>query len=226
MKKAFVIRLLIASLILLMLGLSPALAQDDVIELRFMNWWDASREALMNEVIANFEAENPGIKVINEVQRPETGGVQKVIQPVAKPTAETAQTFLQELKSFWKEDSTRPSIEMSEVKLSRDFWDGLNKMSKDLDESVEEEDRKIALSTEAAAGVGISMTAGFVSWALRAGSMAASFLTAMPMWRNLDPMPILGEDNKKRQDGMSGEQDCDSPDDEERDGSVDALFER
>lgn len=68
MRKALAIRLLIATIMLLMLGLSPALAQDDVIELRFMNWWGATREPLMLELIANFEAENPGIKVNNEVQ--------------------------------------------------------------------------------------------------------------------------------------------------------------
>ena len=68
MRKSFVVRLLIATVMLLMLALSPALAQDDVIELRFMNWWDASREPLMLELIARFEAENPGITVVNEVQ--------------------------------------------------------------------------------------------------------------------------------------------------------------
>ena len=68
MKRSNAVRLVIAAIMLLMLGLSPALAQDDVIELRFMNWWDASREALMLDLIERFEAENPGIKVINEVQ--------------------------------------------------------------------------------------------------------------------------------------------------------------
>ena len=68
MRNSFVVRLVIATIMLLMLALSPALAQDDVVELRFMNWWDASREPLMLELIARFEAENPGITVINEVQ--------------------------------------------------------------------------------------------------------------------------------------------------------------
>ena len=92
----------------------------------------------------------------------------------------------------------------------------------DMDESVEEQHRKVVLSTEAAAGVGISMTAGFVSWALRAGSMAASFLTAMPTWRHFDPMPILGADEKAQQDAATGE----AEDDDERSKAVDDLFER
>ena len=56
---------------LLSLGLVPALAQDcdgDVIELEFMNWWGAHREALMDTLIGHFEAENPCIRVINQVQ--------------------------------------------------------------------------------------------------------------------------------------------------------------
>lgn len=56
------------------------------------------------------------------------------------------------------------------------------------------------LSAEAAAGVSTSLTAGFVSWALRAGSMAASFLALMPMWRHFDPMPVLSADEKDRND--------------------------
>src|SRR5690606_21450605 len=66
MKRPFVLLVLLS--VLLALSLSPALAQEDVIELHFMNWWDASREQLMLDLIARFEAENPGIKVINEVQ--------------------------------------------------------------------------------------------------------------------------------------------------------------
>ena len=66
MRKALILQLLL--LATLLLALAPAQAQDDVTEIRFMNWWDASREVLMLELIARFEAENPDIRVINEVQ--------------------------------------------------------------------------------------------------------------------------------------------------------------
>ena len=125
---------------------------------------------------------------------------------------ETAQTFLQELKSFWQDDSTTASVEMSEVRFSQEFWNGLDKMANDLDESVEEQDRQMQLSAEAAAGVGISLTAGFVSWALRAGSMAASFLAAMPTWRHFDPMPVLAEDKGRKDKAVSDAEDDESPD--------------
>ena len=65
------IRLALALAVLLVLGLTPAAAQDcegEVIELDFMNWWGAAREALMDELIGHFQAENPCIRVNNQVQ--------------------------------------------------------------------------------------------------------------------------------------------------------------
>jgi len=66
MRKSLYIHILV--LAALLLAFAPAQAQDEVTEIRFMNWWDASREVLMLELIARFEAENPDIRVINEVQ--------------------------------------------------------------------------------------------------------------------------------------------------------------
>ncbi len=71
MKFSALFRLTLALAILLTLGLLPASAQDcagDVIELEFMNWWGAAREALMDELIGHFQAENPCIHIINQVQ--------------------------------------------------------------------------------------------------------------------------------------------------------------
>ncbi|MFO7632914.1 MAG: extracellular solute-binding protein [Caldilinea sp.] len=48
-------------------GGAAAPAQSDVI-IRFWNVWGAAREELMNQIIARFEEENPGIKVQNLVQ--------------------------------------------------------------------------------------------------------------------------------------------------------------
>jgi hypothetical protein len=159
--------------------------------------------------------------------RPNDGPViQKSITTAAKPDVETAQTFLQELKSFWQADSTTTGVEVSEVRFSQDFWNGLDQMASDLDESVEEQDRKMQVSAEAAAGVGISLTAGFVSWALRAGSMAASFLAAMPTWRHFDPMPVLAEDKGRKGAAVSDAEDDESPRGDNKDTNVDQFFER
>ncbi len=166
------------------------------------------------------------LSVINDARPNDASGIQKSTTAAAKPDVEAAQTFLQELKSFWQDDSTSASVEMSEARFSQEFWNGLDKMANDLDESVEEQERKMQLSAEAAAGVGISLTAGFVSWALRAGSMAASFLAAMPTWRHFDPMPVLAEDKGRKDKAVRDAEDDESPDGADKDTSVDDLFER
>jgi hypothetical protein len=37
----------------------------------------------------------------------------------------------------------------------------------------------------------MAMTAGYVIWSLRGASLLASLLTSLPLWRSLDPLPIL-----------------------------------
>lgn len=39
--------------------------------------------------------------------------------------------------------------------------------------------------------VALAMTAGYVLWSLRGVSLLASLITALPLWRSLDPLPIL-----------------------------------
>jgi hypothetical protein len=37
----------------------------------------------------------------------------------------------------------------------------------------------------------VAITVGYVVWSLRGASLLASLLTSMPLWRSLDPLPIL-----------------------------------
>ncbi len=45
------------------------------------------------------------------------------------------------------------------------------------------------------AATGISLSVGAVLWALRAGGLAAALAASTPLWRHLDPLPILGRDD-------------------------------
>jgi hypothetical protein len=72
------------------------------------------------------------------------------------------------------------------------FIDGLDQMQQELDELIEAQEKRINLNVEAAAGFTLTLTAGFVSWALRAGSLMSSFLSVVPLWKHFDPLPILG----------------------------------
>ena len=52
----------------------------------------------------------------------------------------------------------------------------------------------------AATGLGVSVFAGYVIWAFRGSSLLLGALTAMPMWRCFDPLPVLMGNDKKRRD--------------------------
>ncbi len=72
------------------------------------------------------------------------------------------------------------------------FIGGLEAMDRDLEEAMEDSNSRHRLGTEAMAGVSISLSAGFVSWMLRTGTLLGSFLSVAPLWKQLDPLPILG----------------------------------
>ena len=48
---------------------------------------------------------------------------------------------------------------------------------------------------------GAGLTIGYVAWLIRGGVLLTSLLTSMPAWRLLDPMPILGEGARRRDEG-------------------------
>jgi hypothetical protein len=147
-----------------------------------------------------------------------------------KPDTDATRTFLTELKSFWQDD--RQAVEFASLQLSdsEKFWQDVDDMLNDVDQAAKEEEQRLQLQAEVAAGVGISLTAGFVSWALRAGAMAASFLAAMPTWRHFDPMPVLSEDDEPRQmiaDVNDSEEASDSLSQADSDeDAVEELFDR
>jgi hypothetical protein len=105
------------------------------------------------------------------------------------------------------------------------FIHGLDQMQQDLDRVIEEQNKRVNLSIEATAGFTLSLTAGFVSWVLRAGSLLSSFLSVVPLWKQLDPLPILSAATataRQTKDDAS-QQNKNSPDEQER---VEKMFEQ
>ncbi|MCZ6616919.1 MAG: hypothetical protein O7E57_02210, partial [Gammaproteobacteria bacterium] len=41
----------------------------------------------------------------------------------------------------------------------------------------------------------VSLSAGFAVWVLRSGALVLSLLGSSPMWRQFDPLPVLGPDD-------------------------------
>ena len=96
-----------------------------------------------------------------------------------------------------------------------DFLGGLDRMSHEMDKAVATEQAQAKLTSEVMIGFTLSLTVGFVSWLLRAGSLLASFMSVAPLWKQFDPLPVLGAAKKKKEDL--------TPEDE-KDAKVEEIF--
>jgi len=86
---------------------------------------------------------------------------------------------------------------LAETISSDAFRSSMEKMHQEIDETFKEKEHKEDLVFKVATGFEVSLTAGFVAWMLRTGSLAASFFSVMPMWRDFDPVPILSESEEE-----------------------------
>jgi len=74
----------------------------------------------------------------------------------------------------------------------------LIRLADNLERSMQEREQQAHLLGRVASFSGIALTAGFVAWILRGGSLLASFLVSMPAWRHFDPLPVLGSGARDR----------------------------
>ena len=72
------------------------------------------------------------------------------------------------------------------------FIRDLDRVNDDLDQAMEESKSRYRVVKDTIAGVTLSLSAGVVSWVLKTGSLMASFMSTVPLWKQLDPLPILG----------------------------------
>jgi hypothetical protein len=107
-----------------------------------------------------------------------------------------------------------PILEMSILDNDR-FVKDLDKMSYELEKAASIENAKTKFADDVIVGIVLSISAGFVSWILRAGSLLASFMSIAPLWKQFDPLPILGAAKKKKG--------SETPEDE-NDSKVEQIF--
>jgi hypothetical protein len=60
------------------------------------------------------------------------------------------------------------------------------------------------LFTKSATGMTLTLSAGIVTWALRGGSVLAGMLSSMPLWRGIDPLPLIDDARREKQDRAGG----------------------
>ena len=69
-----------------------------------------------------------------------------------------------------------------------------------IEESYENDQANQAIRARIITVTAASITAGFVSYLLRAGSLIASLVSTLPVWRGFDPIAVLVGKKKKRKD--------------------------
>ncbi|MBK5281449.1 MAG: hypothetical protein JJE16_05120, partial [Nitrospiraceae bacterium] len=74
----------------------------------------------------------------------------------------------------------------------------LTRLADDLERAMQEREQRAHLLGRVASFSGIALSAGFLLWLLRGGSLLASFLVSMPAWRRFDPLPVLGLSERDR----------------------------
>jgi len=95
------------------------------------------------------------------------------------------------------------------------FEKSLNELSESLRQDSNIQHKVSASASEAIVGASISITAGVLVWVLRGGALLASLFSVSPVWKLLDPMPIVSAN----QDGSF------DTDDTKKDQEVEALFD-
>ena len=93
----------------------------------------------------------------------------------------------------------------------------LDHLQKQIDNTMELDVNQGQLIIGAATGLGASVMVGYVVWAFRGASLLLGALSAMPMWRCFDPLPVLiGNDKKRDEDAEEKSSEPESEDDEKR----------
>jgi hypothetical protein len=77
-----------------------------------------------------------------------------------------------------------------------EFDSEVRRIRAQMDEALEEENNRKAVI----AGIGFSLTTGLLIWSLRASSLLLAMISMLPLWRGLDPLPILDEVNKRKKE--------------------------
>jgi hypothetical protein len=77
------------------------------------------------------------------------------------------------------------------------LWQAVERMQDDMQEAFEKNHSENELAAKVVAGTGLSLTAGIVVWVMRTGTLLASLLSFLPVWKSVDPLSILVAKTKK-----------------------------
>ncbi|HEY8358704.1 MAG TPA: hypothetical protein VIL30_14695, partial [Ramlibacter sp.] len=93
--------------------------------------------------------------------------------------------------------ATRLTIEQFQQTLrSEAFLEQMNKMRDGLRQEFDL-DKTVSISV---AGVSLGLSVAYVLWLVRGGVLVGSYLSALPAWRLLDPLPVLAHAGEEEED--------------------------
>ncbi|MGH8525250.1 MAG: cadherin repeat domain-containing protein, partial [Gammaproteobacteria bacterium] len=106
----------------------------------------------------------------------------------------------QQILSRIAPDQGRATGIEDDIRASAKLWGAIDRMKAEMDTDQGRLNNELAVFT----GAGVVFSVGVVAWLLRGGSLLAALLSTMPLWRGLDPLPILAyrrtkDDEKRRQ---------------------------
>ncbi|NND70877.1 MAG: cadherin repeat domain-containing protein, partial [Rhodothermales bacterium] len=83
------------------------------------------------------------------------------------------------------------------ITLTPEILNALSSMRDDVDEQQGQADERTELILTAGTAASITLTVGFVSWLLQSGSLLATAMSSSPLWRAIDPVPVLRAGNQE-----------------------------
>ncbi|MBA1419792.1 MAG: cadherin-like domain-containing protein [Epsilonproteobacteria bacterium] len=133
---------------------------------------------------------------------------------IQQPYSELPERYMAELESLDSVNIDSSLLSVLNNHESENFYNDLDKMYKEMDENAEKAQYENDFSVEVASGITLSLTAGFVAWLFRSGSLIASLFATMPMWKEFDPVAIFTDEDEDEDEVISHE-----------DESIEQIFE-
>ncbi|MEL0587155.1 MAG: tandem-95 repeat protein [Candidatus Thiodiazotropha sp. (ex. Lucinoma kazani)] len=93
------------------------------------------------------------------------------------------------------------------------IWKLLDSMNQEMSDHQGQQVANDGLVFQTATFSTLALSAGYVAWLLRAGVLSASLLSFTPLWRQIDPLPVLSAHARQRDDEQDKISD-DDPDEE------------
>ena len=78
------------------------------------------------------------------------------------------------------------------------MWNAIDAMLEELDDNYTESQTHEMIMANVVRGATWSLSAGFVAWILRGGTLLAAAMSSIPIWKGLDPLPIIALSKRER----------------------------